>query len=56
MTRIYYGWVVASAIGVGLIVSVGTSSYLFGLVLLQMERDLGWSRAELSGSGTTTSH
>lgn len=50
MKRVYYGWVVASAIGVGLIVSVGTSSYLFALVLLPMQHDLGWSRAELSGA------
>jgi MFS family permease len=50
LSRIFYGWIVVTAIGIGLVISQGTSGFLFSLVLLPMESDLGWSRAQLSGA------
>ena len=37
------------ALGAGLIVGQGATLYLFSLLLVPMQKELGWSRAELSG-------
>ena len=50
MRRPYYGWVLVCALGATTIVSYGTTQYLFGVLVVPMQRDLGWSRALLSGA------
>ena len=47
---VYYGWVLAVALGITTIVSYGTTQYFFGVLLVPMQHDLHWSRAELSGA------
>jgi len=48
--RPYYGWVLVCALGATTIVSYGTTQYLFGVLVVPMQRDLCWSRALLSGA------
>src|SRR5690242_10871321 len=48
--RPYYGWVLVWTLGVTETVSWGILNYAFGVFLAPMERDLGWSRATLSGA------
>src|SRR5437667_8525568 len=45
-----YGWVVVGALSVTVTVSYGVLTYAFGVLLVPMERDLGWSRIELTGA------
>ncbi len=47
---IYWGWVMVAALGVTECVSYGVLSYAFAIFLHPMERDLGWSRAQLTGA------
>jgi len=47
---IYYGWVLVVALGITTVVSYGTSYYLFGVLIVPMDHDLGWSRAGISGA------
>lgn len=46
----YYGWVLVWALGATTIVSYGTTQYLFGVLVVPIQRDLGWTRAEISGA------
>ena len=48
--RLYYGWVLVVVLGVTTVVSYGTSYYLFGVLVVPMDHDLGWSRAGISGA------
>ena len=48
--RLYRGWVLVWALGVTTIVSYGTTQYLYGVLVVPMQRDLGWSRALISGA------
>lgn len=48
--RPYYGWVLVWALGITTIVSYGTTQYLFGVLVVPIQSDLGWSRASLSGA------
>ena len=48
--RPYYGWVLVGALGVTTIISYGTTQYLFGVLVVPIGRDLGWSRASVSGA------
>jgi MFS family permease len=48
--RIYWGWVLVWALGATTIVSYGTTQYFFSVLVVPMQRDLGWSRALLSGA------
>ncbi len=50
--RIYYGWVIATALGVTETVSWGILFYAFSVFVQPMEAELGWSRAQLSGAFT----
>ena len=51
MTRpTFYGWYLVVGLGVTTIVSYGISQYLFGVLVVPIERDLGWSRATISGA------
>jgi MFS family permease len=46
--RLFYGWVMVVALGFCLIVALGASTYLFGLLIVPIEHDMHWSRTELS--------
>jgi MFS family permease len=46
--RLFYGWVMVVALGLSLIVALGSSTYLFGLLIVPAERDMHWTRTELS--------
>ncbi len=48
--RLYYGWVLVWALGITTIVSYGTTQYLFGVLLVPVQHELGWSRTALSGA------
>lgn len=48
--RLYRGWVLVWALGVTTIISYGTTQYLYGVLVVPMERELGWSRALVSGA------
>ncbi len=47
---IYYGWVLVWALGITTIVSYGTTQYLFGVLLVPIQQETGWSRGLLSGA------
>ena len=48
--RIFYGWYLVVGLGVTTIVSYGISQYLFGVLVVPIQRDLHWSRATISGA------
>jgi MFS family permease len=48
--RPYYGWILVWALGITTVVSYGTSQYLFGVLVVPIQHELGWSRAAVSGA------
>lgn len=48
--RLYYGWVLVVALGITTVVSYGTTQYFFGVLLVPVQRETGWSRAAISGA------
>jgi len=48
--RLYRGWLLVWVLGATTIVSYGTTQYFFAVLVVPMERELGWSRALLSGA------
>lgn len=46
---IFFGWTIVGVLGLTTIVSYGTTSYAFGVLLAPVAGDQGWSRASLSG-------
>ena len=48
--RLYYGWVILLALAFGQVTSWGILYYAFSVFVGPMGRDLGWSRAELTGA------
>lgn len=46
----YYGWIIMAVLGVTTIISYGTSQYLFGVLVVPLEHDQGWSRTSTSGA------
>lgn len=48
--RPYYGWVLVWALGITTVVSYGTTQYLFGVLVVPIQHDLGWTRTSLSGA------
>lgn len=48
--RPFYGWYLVVGLGVTTIVSYGISQYLFGVLLVPIQKDLHWSRATISGA------
>ncbi len=46
--RPYHGWTLVVGLGVIAIVVYGTVQYFFGVLVVPVGRELGWSRAELS--------
>jgi MFS family permease len=49
-TRIYYGWVLVGALGITETISYGVLYYAFGVLVIPMEAELGWSRGETTGA------
>ena len=47
---IYYGWILVAGLALTTIVSYGTTQYFFGVILVPIQHELGWSRAALSGA------
>lgn len=45
-----YAWLVVAALSVSVTVSYGVLTYAFGVVLVPMQNELGWSRIELTGA------
>ena len=45
-----YAWLVAGTLAVTVTVSYGVLTYTFGIVLVPMQRELGWSRLELTAA------
>lgn len=50
MTRPCYGWYVVAGLGLTTIVSYGITQYLFGVLVVPIQQDLGTSRAAVSGA------
>lgn len=48
--RPYYGWVLVVTLGLTTIISYGTTQYLFGVLVVPIDQELGWDRASLSGA------
>jgi MFS family permease len=48
--RLYPGWTLVWALGVTTTISYGTTQYLYGVLVVPMQRELGFSRALLSGA------
>ncbi|TMD55622.1 MAG: MFS transporter [Chloroflexi bacterium] len=46
----FHGWYLVVGLGVTTIVSYGISQYLFGVLVVPIQHDLGWSRATISGA------
>src|SRR5713226_4521416 len=47
---VFYGWVLVVVLGITTIVSYGTTSYAFGVLIVPLSTDLGWTRATVSGA------
>ncbi|HEX2988395.1 MAG TPA: MFS transporter [Chloroflexota bacterium] len=47
---VFFGWTIVGALGITTIVSYGTTSYAFGVLLAPVAEDQGWSRAAISGA------
>ena len=45
-----YGWAIVAVLGVTEAISYGVLSYAFSVLLLPMQRDLGWSQVALTGA------
>jgi len=43
-------WILVAGLGVTTIVSYGVTQYLFGVLVVPIQHDLGWSRAQISGA------
>jgi MFS family permease len=50
----YYGWVLVWALGITTVVSYGTTQYLFQVLVVPIQHDFGWSRAQISGAYSLT--
>lgn len=48
--RIFYGWYLVVGLGLTTIVSYGVTQYLFGVLVVPIHAELGWSRAQISGA------
>src|SRR5436309_9077357 len=44
-----YGWAIVAALSLTVTVSYGVLTYAFGVLLPSMQRDLGWSKAAITG-------
>lgn len=46
----FYGWTLVIVLGTTTTISYGTTAYLFGVLVVPIEQELGWGRATLSGA------
>ena len=46
----YYGWYLVFGLGLATIVSFGVTQYLFGVLILPIQQETGWSRVQISGA------
>lgn len=46
--QLFYGWPLVTVLGLITTVAYGTVQYFFGVLVIPVERELGWSRADLS--------
>jgi len=47
---LFYGWMLVIVLGITTIVSYGTTQYLFGVLVVPLGKETGWSRATISGA------
>jgi hypothetical protein len=47
---LYYGWGLVGTLGLTEMTSWGVLYYAFGVFLVPIEQDLGWSRAAMAGA------
>src|SRR5256885_326351 len=50
----YWGWVLVWSLGATTVVSYGTTQYLYSVLIVPMQRELGWSRTLISGAISLT--
>jgi MFS family permease len=50
IARGYYGWTLLVALGGVTIIAYGTMQYSFGVLVVPVGQEMGWNRADLSGS------
>ncbi|GIV96281.1 MAG: hypothetical protein KatS3mg057_0938 [Herpetosiphonaceae bacterium] len=50
LSGLYYGWPIALALSITELTSWGILYYAFAVVLVPLEQELGWSRAETTGA------
>jgi MFS family permease len=48
--RLYYGWRIVTALALTQTVGFGVLYYAFSVFVLPMETELGWTRAQTSGT------
>jgi hypothetical protein len=48
--RLYYGWILVTALAVTELTSWGVQYYAFAVFLRPMEGELGWSRSAMTGA------
>jgi MFS family permease len=48
--RVYYGWVLVLTLGITETISWGVLYYAFTVYLAPMEREMGWSRGDMTGA------
>jgi MFS family permease len=51
-SRRYYGWTLVAGLGMTTVIAYGTTLYLFGLLVVPIQSELGWSRGAISGAFT----
>ncbi|HEX2186280.1 MAG TPA: hypothetical protein VHN78_12325 [Chloroflexota bacterium] len=47
-SSVYYGWTLLVGLGVITIIAYGTIQYTFGVLVVPVGQEAGWSRTELS--------
>lgn len=48
----YYGWMLMAVLGITIIISYGSTQYLFGVLVVPISTTFGWDRAGISGGYT----
>src|SRR3989440_12966770 len=46
----YYGWTLMVVLGITMIISYGTTQYLFGVLVVPLDVTFHWGRASISGA------
>jgi MFS family permease len=48
--RLFYGWLLVAVLGTTTVISYGTTAYAFGVLVVPISAELGWSRGALAGA------